>query len=127
MISEIESKTNRCKNYKTNVVKCLPLNDKGKLRNPTKKEMDLCITNLFREIEILKPKVVILLGKNVIQSIETNMKVRFDDFNEYDYKLYKLGDLNVIPIHHPSYISVYKRKSKETYINAVEKMITALI
>ena len=123
LISEMESEVQGCKFYKTNIVKCLPLNNNGKLRYPTKKEMDLCIVNLKREIEILKPKIIILLGNNVIQSVEKSMKVTFDKFNDYEYKLYKHGEYSFMPIHHPSYISVYKRKNKETYIDAVKDLI----
>ncbi|MBH1941062.1 uracil-DNA glycosylase family protein [Mobilitalea sibirica] len=124
LISEIETEVKKCKYYKTNVVKCLPLDRGGKLRYPTRKEMDLCITNLFREIEILKPKIIFLLGKNVIKAFENNIQMEFDDFNDYNYKMYQFGNMRVIPIHHPSYISVYKVKSKENYIEAVKNLIT---
>ncbi|VDN47895.1 conserved protein of unknown function [Petrocella atlantisensis] len=123
LINEMESEVQGCKFYKTNVVKCLPLNNNGKLRYPTKKEMDLCIVNLKKEIELLKPKIIILLGNNVIQSVEKSMKVTFDKFNDYEYKLYKYGEFSFLPIHHPSYISVYKRKSKEIYIDSVKELI----
>lgn len=127
LISEIETEVKRCKYYKTNVVKCLPLDDNGKLRYPTKKEMDLCITNLFREIEVMKPKIIFLLGKNVIRSFEINMHIVFDEFCDYNYKMYSLGNISVVPIHHPSYISVYKVKSKENYIEAVRNLIASNI
>lgn len=123
LINEVESEVNGCKFYKTNVVKCLPLNNKGKLRYPTKKEMELCIVNLKREIELLKPKIIILLGNNVIQSVEKSMQITFDKFNDYEYKLYKQDDYSFLPIHHPSYISVYKRKNKEAYVDAVKELI----
>jgi DNA polymerase len=124
LISKIETEVKKCKYYKTNVVKCLPLDGEGKLRYPTRKEMDLCIVNLFREIEVLKPRLVFLLGKNVIKAFESNIHMEFDGFKDYDYKMYQVGKMNIIPIHHPSYISVYKVKSKETYIESVKNLIT---
>ena len=127
LIHEMEVEVEGCRFYKTNIVKCLPLNDKGKLRYPTKKEMDLCIANLQKEIEILKPKVIILLGNNVIQSVGKSMQVTFDKFNEYEYKLYNNGDYSFMPIHHPSYISVYKRKHKTTYIEAVKELVLSVV
>ena len=127
LINEMESEVQGCKFYKTNVVKCLPLNSSGKLRYPTKKEMDLCIVNLKKEIELLEPKVIILLGKNVIDSVEKSMKIAFDKFDDYEYKIYKHGGYSFLPIHHPSYISVYKRKNKETYVDAVKNMILSSI
>lgn len=127
LISEIETEIKICKYYKTNVVKCLPLNEEGKLRYPTRKEMDLCISNLFREIEVMKPKIVFLLGKNVIKSFESNMNMVFDDFNDYNYKMYNVGKISIVPIHHPSYISVYKSRSKGNYIEAVKNLISLAV
>ncbi len=123
LINEMESEVQGCRFYKTNVVKCLPLSNNGKLRYPTKQEMDLCIVNLKKEIEMLKPKIIILLGNNVIQSVEKSMKITFDKFNDYEYKLYKHGEYSFLPIHHPSYISVYKRTNKKVYIDAVKELI----
>lgn len=127
LINEMESEIYGCRFYKTNVVKCLPLDNDGKLRYPTKKEMDLCIMNLKREIDVLKPKIVILLGNNVIQSVEKSMKMNFDKFNDYEYKLYKHGECKFLPIHHPSYISVYRKKHKKSYIDAVKELIISTV
>ncbi len=123
LINEIEKKAKKCIYYKTNIVKCLPLNDRGKLRYPTMKEIDLCMPNLLLEIEYLKPKVIILLGKRVIKAIEKNLNLTFDEFDGYDYKNYCKDSYKIVPIHHPSYISVYKRKSKELYIESVRNII----
>ena len=51
--------------YKTNLVKCPPVDKNGKLRYPNQAEIDCCFKNLFAEIAEVKPKVVILLGEKV--------------------------------------------------------------
>ena len=64
LIEEIEKKRDDLTFYKTNLVKCLPLNEERKLRYPTENEMEMCIKNLLMEIRELKPRVVFLLGNN---------------------------------------------------------------
>lgn len=44
--------------YIANIVKCRPPNN----RNPLPDEAETCLPFLFRQIEIIKPKVIILLG-----------------------------------------------------------------
>lgn len=105
--------------YKTNVVKCLPLlNDK--IRYPLKHEMEKCFPNLVDEIEALKPAIIFLLGKQVAQFVlgkhSYNSFTLNDDFK---YESYLINDIVYIPVHHPSYILVYKRKFIENYINGI--------
>lgn len=108
LIEEIEKKREDLTFYKTNLVKCLPLNEKGKLRYPTETEMEICIKNLLIEIRELKPKVVILLGNNVSKFV-----------TQYCKKNHIKLDVKVWSIEHPSYICVYKRKNKDAYIKKI--------
>jgi uracil-DNA glycosylase family 4 len=65
LINKIEQPfINEISFYKTNIVKCLPLNN-NKIRYPFKHEMEKCYPNLETEIEILNPSFVFLLGKQV--------------------------------------------------------------
>ena len=80
--------------YRSNMVKCVPLNEKGKIRYPNSLEIENCIDNLVYELSIVKPKVVVLLGRLV----EKHLKKKI---NELGY--------NNITIYHPSYIHVYRK------------------
>ena len=51
VIELIEESLDGFKFYKTNLVKCLPLDEKNQLRYPTIDEMDSCIKNLLIEID----------------------------------------------------------------------------
>ena len=93
--------------YKTNLVKCLPLDKNKKLRYPTKEEMDKCIFNLIKEIEIGKPKIIFALGKKTYQFIQNYMKKNHIYIE------------NIIYVEHPSYIYVYKRKNADDYVNKI--------
>lgn len=106
IIKEVETMLPNIKYYKTNLVKCLPLDENGKLRYPSTEEMNACINNLIKEIEYLKPKIVFLLGNNVTQFIDSYIKKNNIKINT-----------NLKKVAHPSYIYVYKRKNKQEYIN----------
>ncbi len=106
IIKEIEDALPNVKYYKTNLVKCLPLDDKGKIRYPNNEEMNACINNLMKEIEYLKPKIVFLLGNNVAFFVEKYIRKNNINLN-----------INFKKIEHPSYIYIYKRKNKQNYIN----------
>lgn len=47
----------------TNVVGCIPLNTRGDTRQPHKDEIEACRPRLLQFIEIVKPRLIITLGK----------------------------------------------------------------
>ena len=94
--------------YRSNMVKCVPLDKEGKIRYPNSLEIENCIDNLVYELSIVKPKVVVLLGRLV----EKHLKK----------KIMELG-YNTIIIYHPSYIHVYRKKEIEKYIEESSKNI----
>lgn len=70
LIQKIEQMLGEVDTYKTNLVKCVPLNEQNKLRYPNKKEIDSCFGNLKKEIKELSPRIVFLLGEKVYSSVE---------------------------------------------------------
>lgn len=108
IIKEIEESLPNINFYKTNLVKCLPLDNNAKIRYPNNSEMNICIKNLITEIELLKPKIIFMLGNKVSDFIENYIKKEKININS-----------NLIRIHHPSYISVYKKRNKQDYIDSI--------
>lgn len=51
--------------YIANVVKCRPPEN----RTPSEDEMEACVPNLIRQIEIIKPKVMVLLGATPVKGL----------------------------------------------------------
>ena len=94
--------------YRSNMVKCVPLNEDGKIRYPDNLEIENCIENLEYELNIVKPKLVVFLGRLVEKYLKK--------------KIIELG-YNVITIYHPSYIYVYRKKEIEKYIEESSKNI----
>lgn len=95
---------NRDQVFIGNIIKCRP----PKNRNPLKDEVDACMPYLERQIEVLKPKVLVCLGKvaleNLLDGSYSITRVRGQCF-EYN-------GIPVIPTFHPSYI-LHQRSQQE--------------
>lgn len=123
IIRKIEESFNDVTFYKTNLVKCLPLTEHQKLRYPNEHEINCCFGHLLNEIHIISPKIIFLLGEKVYLTVEKRMEVKFDKWNGYEYSYKEIDGIYYIPLHHPSYIYVYKKKEIDNYICGVRKMI----
>ncbi len=90
--------------YIANIVKCRPPGN----RTPTKEEQRACFPFLQKQIEIIKPKVIVALGavaaSNLLSTSQPLTKLR----GQWGY--YK--DIPVMPTFHPSYI-LQRGESKE--------------
>jgi len=83
--------------YIANTVKCRPPEN----RKPTKEEKIACAGNLFAQIEMVKPKVIILCGSTAMESfIDTKLTITKIRGQLFDYK----NDIKLIPIFHPSFL-----------------------
>jgi uracil-DNA glycosylase family 4 len=82
--------------YIANVIKCRPPGN----RNPEPDEVEQCEPFLFRQVDIVRPKVVVALGKfaaqSLLRTIEPITKLRG---REYRYR-----DAVLIPTYHPAYL-----------------------
>lgn len=82
--------------YIANIVKCRPPNN----RNPEADEIQTCRPFLDRQIDIIKPKVIITLGapasRTILNTTETIGRLRG--------KFFKYKNIPVLPTYHPSYL-----------------------
>lgn len=101
--------------YRTNVVKGIPLDDYGKLRYPKKKEIERCFGNLMNEIEMISPKVIILLGDMVRNSVEDKWKIEIKKPTEEKLPVLKYKDKYIISMYHPSYLLRSKKRKENNY------------
>lgn len=110
--------------YKTNIVKCLPLENQTKIRYPSTKEMRSCFFHLKEEMTLFKPKIIFLLGTQVAKFILGEFGIKDFTLNkEFDYSTIAIDDFIFVPIHHPSYILIYKRKYRKNYICGIQNII----
>jgi len=119
VVSSIEKKCARTVCYRTNLVKCLPLRNE-KIRYPTIKEMGKCLEHLNNEISLLNPLAVFLLGRQVAEFVLKRNGHKLPKLdNSFEYNAFEIDGCSFIPIHHPSYILIYKRKLIDQYIEKV--------
>jgi uracil-DNA glycosylase family 4 len=82
--------------YIANVIKCRPPGN----RNPEPDEVEQCQPFLFRQIDAIKPKVIVALGKfaaqSLLQSTDPITRVRG---REFSYR-----GATLIPTFHPAYL-----------------------
>src|SRR3990167_65749 len=109
LVAEIEAQCHHINFYKTNLVKFAPLDSKGKLRYPTPEERTLYYPELQIEIQTVNPRVVLLLGNKVATFVLRQIGLQMPKLS-YRYQSFEYGGRWYVPIQHPSYIMVYKRK-----------------
>ncbi|MBP9760605.1 MAG: hypothetical protein KBD24_04585 [Candidatus Pacebacteria bacterium] len=119
----IEEKHPTVRFVKTNLVRMAPLDGHGKLRYPTRNECVAHYPQLAVEIASLKPSLVLLLGRQVSTFVlgQTGVDALFPAL--FSYEAVSRDGVCYAGIHHPSYVSVYRRKQMDQY----ERAITALI
>lgn len=123
LIEQVEKANPYIEFYKTNIVKCLPLNN-DKIRYPSKLEMDKCYVNLDYEFNQLNPKIVFLLGKQVSQYVLKRYNITdFSLDRKFNYKSFRIDKTNFIPIHHPSFVLIYKRNHIDNYLKGIKLCI----
>ncbi len=93
--------------YYTHAVKCKPLN----ANIPSNSEWESCKNYLFSQINFVKPKVIVTLGKEAYAKI-TGDNEDFENVRGHviDFKEYK-----IVPIHHPSFLLRNPQSKKTTF------------
>ncbi len=82
--------------YIANVIKCRPPGN----RNPEPDEVEQCEPFLFRQIDSIKPKVIVALGKFAAQSLLRTS----DPITRLRGREYKYRDAILMPTYHPAYL-----------------------
>ncbi len=82
--------------YITNIVKCRPPEN----RDPKNDEVIACWPHLSRQIELLKPRVIVTLGSPAAKTLlETNQGISKLRGRFHDYE-----GIPLLPIYHPAYL-----------------------
>jgi len=82
--------------YIANVIKCRPPGN----RNPEPDEVETCEPFLFRQIDVIKPKVIVALGKFAAQAL-----LRSDaPISRLRGRVFEYRGAKLIPTFHPAYL-----------------------
>lgn len=82
--------------YIANVIKCRPPGN----RNPEQDEVDTCEPFLFRQIDIIRPKVVVALGTFAARALLRTL----DPISRLRGRVYDYRGAKLIPTFHPAYL-----------------------
>ena len=82
--------------YIANVIKCRPPQN----RNPEPDEVETCEPFLFQQIDVIKPKVIVALGKFGAQTLLRTL----DPISRLRGRVYDFRGAKLIPTFHPAYL-----------------------
>ena len=104
--------------YIANIIKCRPPQN----RNPEPDEVASCEPFLFRQIDVIKPKVIVALGKYAAQTLlRTETPISRLRGQLFDYR-----GATLIPTFHPAYLLRNPSSKREVWedMKLVKKLLT---
>jgi DNA polymerase len=106
--------------YITNVVKSRPPGN----RKPTKDEMMGCLPYLRKEIEIIKPKLIVCLGSTALEGLlGKNLPIKRYRGQVFDYPYDR--NIKVFLTYHPAYVLRNPQADKE-FTQDIKKVVELL-
>jgi DNA polymerase len=104
--------------YIANVIKCRPPGN----RNPDPDEVETCEPFLFRQIDIIKPKVIVALGKFAAQALLRTL----DPISRLRGRVFNYRGAKLIPTFHPAYLLRNPASKREVWedMKLVKKLLT---
>jgi uracil-DNA glycosylase len=105
--------------YIANVIKCRPPEN----RNPEPDEVASCEPFLFRQIDIIKPKVIVALGKFGAQTLLRTL----DPISRLRGRVYDYRGAKLIPTFHPAYLLRNPSSKREVWedMKLVRSLLTS--
>ena len=104
--------------YIANIIKCRPPQN----RNPEPDEVATCEPFLFRQIDVIKPKIIVALGKYAAQTLlRTETPISRLRGRQFDYR-----GATLIPTFHPAYLLRNPSSKREVWedMKLVKRLLT---
>lgn len=101
--------------YITNVVKCRPTksDNPNKNKTPDSSEIESCVHFLLKEIEIIKPKLIVLCGGTAYKALTGKKSITMGKVRGKFFELKLNGNsYNAVTIFHPSYLMQYATQAQ---------------
>ena len=99
-----------------NIIKCRPPNN----RNPLKSEISQCKDYLHKQIEIIKPKIIVPLGNFASSFVFKKYDLKIDKISKIHGKVFNTNksfkNIKIIPLFHPA-VAIYNSNKKSILIN----------
>lgn len=101
--------------YFLEAIKCYP-----KSRTYLKKCSLNCKKFLLKQLSVIKPEVILVLGDAATKTI---LDIKYKNFSEVVGKVFMIDNIKVIPIYHPSPISPKSYKDNVPILKKVKEII----
>lgn len=116
----------------TNIVKCFPYTveaGKKRIRKPTPEEVQGCLPHLLAEIDGLKPKLLVALGKTAAEALLGRRVEKLGDLRgTLQRGRPELGSVPVFVTHHPSALFYGKlRGQRDEFVEDLRTARTHLV
>lgn len=102
--------------YITNIVKCRPPGN----REPTPDEEEACLPYLIRQIALVKPRLIITMGKHSTRALLHMSSVKINSISSIRGKPHNIRvgaiEAMVIPTYHPA-AAIYNPSLRQTIVN----------
>ena len=95
--------------YIANIIKCRPPQN----RDPELEEVEACKGYLLKQIELIKPKIIVTLGRIAFRYLLDDMT----PITKARGKIYQFNGIKVIPTFHPSYLLRNPSKKREVLVD----------
>jgi uracil-DNA glycosylase len=104
--------------YIANVIKCRPPGN----RNPEPDEVATCEPFLFQQVDIIKPKVIVALGKFGAQTLLRTL----DPISRLRGRVYEFRGAKLVPTFHPAYLLRNPSSKREVWedMKLVRRLLT---
>jgi DNA polymerase len=104
--------------YIANVIKCRPPQN----RNPEPDEIDTCEPFLFRQIDVIKPRVIVALGKFGAQTLLRTL----EPISRLRGRVFEYRGAKLIPTFHPAYLLRNPSSKREVWedMKLVRRLLT---
>ncbi|ACJ17008.1 Uracil-DNA glycosylase [Thermococcus onnurineus NA1] len=107
--------------YITNIVKCRPPDN----RDPTEDEIKACSPYLDRQIDIIRPKVIVPLGRHSMRYILEKFGFEVEPISKIHGKAFEahtlFGKIVIMPMYHPA-VALYRPALKEELRKDFQKL-----
>ena len=103
--------------YIANVIKCRPPGN----RNPEPDEVETCEPFLFRQIDVIKPKVIVALGTFAARALLRTL----DPISRLRGRVYDYRGAKLIPTFHPAYLLRNPASKREVWDDM--KMVRSIL
>ena len=94
----------------TNIVKCRPPNN----RDPAPEEVKACTPFLERQLQVLKPRIIVTLGRHAWKWVCEHFGVEYESISRAHGRIYRTntllyGQITIIPMYHPA-AAIYNKE-----------------